>query len=513
MARTKTAIRWGIAAALIVVAVAILNLYVDRKGQDLARDMLAAHFHSDVQLESIHVKLLPYVRISGEGLTLVQNAQGAKVPFVTVQSFEGTTSFWNMLTRTRQLHHVRTHGMVITVMRHAKPEVQPKTRRKVPEFNIDELIADEATLAIMPQDRTKRSLVFKMHHLVLTSVGKSAVMHYSARLQNALPPGEIEAEGNIGPWNFDDSGSTRLDGHYVFRKADLSVFKSISGILSSTGSYEGELSRINVSGETDTPDFMVQAGAHAVDLKTQFQATVDGTNGNTLLQTVEAHLLNSSFTAQGLIYDIPGPQGHIIALDVVSKDARVEDMLKMAVKTPPAMTGQLKFKAKVRIDPGSEAISQRITADGQANIVNGYFKNATVQEKIAQLSHKAEGEHNANDGERVPAKFTTQFHMAKGVLRLPLLDFNVPGAQAKLHGAYRLNDETLDFRGVAMLQATVSQMTTGFKSLLLKAVDPVFKTKTAGTVLPIAVTGTRQEPKFKVEMKRLKEAKKEAKAN
>jgi hypothetical protein len=89
----------------------------------------------------------------------------------------------------------------------------------------------------------------------------------------------------------------------------------------------------------------------------------------------------------------------------------------------------------------------------------------------------------------------------------------VPGAEAKLHGSYNVNNETLDFTGTAMLQAKVSEMTTGFKSLLLKAVDPFFKSKSAGTVLPIAITGTRSDPKFKVELKRLKEAKREADAD
>ncbi len=513
MAKRKTAIRWGFAAALIVFAVVLLNIYVNREAQVLARDMIAAHFHSDVQLKSIHVRLLPFVRITGEDLVLVQNGEGAKVPFVTAQNFEATTSFWNMLTRTRQLHHVKTKGLVITVMRHAGQEAQPGTRRKVPDFNIDELVADDAVLAIMPKDRTKRSLIFKMHHLLLTSVGKSAVMHYRARLENALPPGEIEAEGNIGPWNFDDSGATRLDGQYEFRKADLGVFKSIAGTLSSTGSYQGELSRLEVSGTTDTPDFKVAAGDHAVDLKTQFAATVDGTNGNTELKSVEATFLNSSFEANGFIYDIPGPEGHIISLSVTSKNARVEDMLKMAVKTPPAMQGELKFKSKVRIDPGSTPVRDRITAQGEAWIANGFFRNATVQQKIAELSHKAEPGKADDQNERVPAKFRTRFTLEQGKLKLPLLDFNVPGAEAKLHGTYYLTDETLNFTGIAMLQATVSQLTTGFKSLLLKAVDPLFKTKNAGTVLPITITGTRQSPKFKVQIKRLKEAKHEASAH
>jgi hypothetical protein len=39
-------------------------------------------------------------------------------------------------------------------------------------------------------------------------------------------------------------------------------------------------------------------------------------------------------------------------------------------------------------------------------------------------------------------------------------------------------------------------MTTGWKSLLLKAVDPFFKKDGAGAVLPIKITGTKSDPHF-----------------
>jgi hypothetical protein len=42
----------------------------------------------------------------------------------------------------------------------------------------------------------------------------------------------------------------------------------------------------------------------------------------------------------------------------------------------------------------------------------------------------------------------------------------------------------------------VSQMVTGWKSLLLKPVDPFFAKNGAGTEVPIQVTGTRSEPHF-----------------
>ena len=59
------------------------------------------------------------------------------------------------------------------------------------------------------------------------------------------------------------------------------------------------LEKIEVEGKTSTPDFTVTIGGHPLDLETVFSATVDGTNGDTLLHPVTAHLLNTVIVAQG----------------------------------------------------------------------------------------------------------------------------------------------------------------------------------------------------------------------
>jgi len=63
----------------------------------------------------------------------------------------------------------------------------------------------------------------------------------------------------------------------------------------------------------------------------------------------------------------------------------------------------------------------------------------------------------------------------------------------------------MDFHGTLRMQAKLSQTMTGFKSLLLKAVDPFFSKDGAGAVLPIKITGTRQNPSFGLELRRKKE--------
>jgi hypothetical protein len=122
-----------------------------------------------------------------------------------------------------------------------------------------------------------------------------------------------------------------------------------------------------------------------------------------------------------------------------------------------------------------------------------------VQNKIAGLSHRAQGDPNDHDP-NVLADFKGAFHLHNGQLALPDLGFTLPGANVNLHGSYALRSGALNFEGVAKLDATVSQMTTGFKSKLLRPLDPLFRRDGAGTYLPIGISGTRGEPSFRLEI-------------
>ncbi len=116
-------------------------------------------------------------------------------------------------------------------------------------------------------------------------------MHFDATLVNPKPKGEIQSSGEFGPFHEDSPGDTPVKGDYTFDHADLSTLKGIAGILSSTGQYQGTLDNIVVNGETDTPDFRIRISGHPVPLHTKFHAIVDGTNGDTVLDPVDATIL------------------------------------------------------------------------------------------------------------------------------------------------------------------------------------------------------------------------------
>jgi hypothetical protein len=60
-----------------------------------------------------------------------------------------------------------------------------------------------------------------------------------------------------------------------------------------------------------------------------------------------------------------------------------------------------------------------------------------------------------------------------------------------MEGKIELAGSTFEFHGKVRTQATASQMTTGWKSLLLSPFDKLLKKNGAGLELPIKVTGTR----------------------
>ena len=132
-----------------------------------------------------------------------------------------------------------------------------------------------------------------MHRLRVRNVSVDTEMPFETTLTNAVPPGEIVSTGRFGPWHRDDPGHTPIQGRFSFERADLGVFKGISGILASTGTYTGRLETIHAIGEADVPDFKVDVGGHAVPL----HASMPGPPLDTL---VPAPPINASSPASPL---------------------------------------------------------------------------------------------------------------------------------------------------------------------------------------------------------------------
>ena len=70
------------------------------------------------------------------------------------------------------------------------------------------------------------------------------------------------------------------------------------------------------------------------------------------------------------------------------------------------------------------------------------------------------------------------------------LRFAVPGASGEMHGTYNLESRAVDLHGTLRTEEEFSEMTSGFRSVVLKPFDVFFRRKHAGAVMPVHLMGT-----------------------
>lgn len=519
MTRRHKTIVWTLAVlcALVIGGLIALSEYVRGFGPRVKQRVVEAleqRFDADVQLKSLEVSLLPEPSVTGEELTIRHRQWTDPHPLLYVRRFSGHTDFWTLINRRNHVSMVKLEGLEIYLppRGRATEQVTEEDHEEVAsaeaghdttqlKFTIETIVADGTLLEIEPKLQGKRPLRFDIEKLRLQSLSPGEPMAFQAKLMNAKPPGLINTAGTFGPWQKDDPRSTAVSGKYDFENANLGVFKGISGTLASTGKYQGILQHIEVDGETDTPDFALKRGGQPVHLETTFHSIVNGTDGDTLLEPVNATFLKTQFVCQGSIVHVDGTEGKTVSLDAVTKSARMEDILRLVTgDSTPLLTGAVDFKTKIVIPQGHEDVLDKLQLDGQFKLAAAEFTSETVQRRLQTLSDRARGitksEEQRQGAVTVASDLFGRFTLDHGEVKFAQLRFGVPGAAIDLAGGYNLRSEAIDMKGTFRMQATLADTQSGVKHWLLKPLDPFFEKNGAGFLVPIDITGTRDHPEI-----------------
>lgn len=510
--RRSQALRWiaGISALLVVLAGIAVRLMVARAEPILRTrviETLSARFKSRVELAAIHVSVANGLHVSGSGLQIYGATdpnpyQPGVQPILLIQEFDFSTPLRDLFREPMRVASVRVKGMELNIPPAGNRREMTSMRKHSGKMSITvgEFDCEDTKLLINTMKPGRAPLEFDIGSLKMKDIGPNQPLHFDATLVNPKPVGDIQSSGQFGPFQELSPRGTPVQGNYTFSNADLGTIKGIGGILSSTGKYDGTLGRIVVDGATDTPDFRIAISEHPVSLHTDFHAIVDGTDGDTYLEPVRARVLQSSFTAKGKIVRVQNPRGHDIELDVALDRALIQDLLRLGVKTdPPIMTGVVEMKTKLSLPPGVNDVANRLKLAGTFHIPQAHFTNESVQSKIDALSLRSQGKPKLAKEpytEDVTTDLQGTFRLEDGLFNFSLLHFQIPGTHADMTGQYSLDGNTFDFHGTVKMEAKLSQMTTGWKSILLKPVDPFFRKDGAGTEVPFKVTGTRSAPHF-----------------
>jgi hypothetical protein len=220
-------------------------------------ETLRARFGSEVQLDSLQVKVTHGLEVTGSGLRIFpqdeMRAGGVNQPVIAIGHFEFRASVIGLIFKPTHVRQVNVRGLAINVPPadlRRKDSGNHRHLGKV-KIQVDEIVCDDSQLVIGTDKPDKDPRVFLLKHVVLRDLGPNTRWPFAAVLTNPVPKGEIQASGTFGPWNAESPGDSNVQGKYLFEHADMNTIKGLDGTLRSTGSFDGRLNRIAVRGETD----------------------------------------------------------------------------------------------------------------------------------------------------------------------------------------------------------------------------------------------------------------------
>ena len=498
------------AAATIVVAASIIFVRYFPYSQKNIVQSLQETFPSAITIDRFQRVYFPYPGCKAENIKFRSfYAPQGSPPIVTIHEFTIQGNYANLLFRPHHISKVILDGLHIYFSPINNTDTFRGGSTNSP-ITVGQLTANGAVLEVERADQ-KPALRFEFHELGLESIRDKSGMSYNVAMRNPEPPAEIRSTGHFGPWNAGSPLQTPVSGKYSFDGGDLNVFNGIAGILNSEGTFSGPLGQISVQGTTDSPNFEVVRSGHSGPLRTQFQINVNGTDGDVALTNVNATYLRTKINAKGSIAKRENIADKFTSLDFEVRGGRIEDILRLFVReNHPPMAGITSFQAHVTVPPDGKPFLKEVTLEGNFEIADGRFENQARQESVDELSEKARGrkktksdEPENNSTENVISHVAGHAVLRSGVAMFPELSFIVPGADARMHGTYDLLNEKIDLHGTVKMDAKFSQSTSGIKTLFAKVLDP-FLNKKHGSLVPVVVDGTYQNPHFGLDLNPVK---------
>lgn len=501
--------RWVVIAATVAViivgtAFVILLLRWPFTQARMAQS-LGESISGSVTFTKFRITYVPFPGCVAENVVFRRWSSPASVPpLATIQRIAIQTRYADLFLRPGYIARIVLNGLYVRIPPRGTGTESAQNQNTSTKMRVGEIDTSGATLEIGRRGDSP-PLKFEIHLLTVKSVSATTAMQYRATLTNALPPGEIVSTGSFGPWNSNDPAQTPLSGTATFRNANLGAFSGIAGILSSDQDFQGTLERIEVKGKVDIPDFKLTKTDNREPLASQFHLIVDAMNGDVFLQQVDALLVRTKIAAHGSIAGKTGQKGKTTAIDFAIDRGRIQDVLRLfSTETHPPMDGVANFRAQVTVPPLGQPFLREVMADADFQVDEGTFEKPSTQGDVNKLSQRARGEKidaKNPSSENVVTSLKGHVVLREGTAHFTEVSFIVPGADARMFGTFNLLNDHIDFHGKLKTDVQFSKtLGGGIKSVLLKPLDPFFKKKPTGAVIPVYTIGTYDYPHFGIDL-------------
>src|SRR5438477_104525 len=418
------------------------------------RNNLSDAVSANVRFGSFHQKYFPPGCVAEN---VVFERPGSSEPLITlhkltVQAYPGALLH-------KHVSLIRADGMHVILPASGSPTNDSSGEHRI----IDRLVADDAVLEIQ-RKTPHQNLRFVFHKFTMNYLGGTGPVSFSAVFDNPMPAGLIRTSGQFGPWNTSAADQTPISGKYSLENADMSVFKGIGGILSSTATFRGTFRQLDVEGSTQSAEFEVSKTHHTLPLKTDFDATVNAFVGDVVLNQVKAKFGRNDILAHVAIGR--GENGKRAAiLDLRCDRGRIEDVFYPFIHSPKSpLAGDVSFTMKVTIPSGHKPFLQKLDFSSNFEIHNAVFTREKTQERLNKIG--------GNSRQKNPTETLSDFQgtvaLAGGVAHFSYLSVHDQSAVATFHGSYSLTDERVAMYGNLKTAASLAKTTSGISAVFAK---------------------------------------------
>ncbi len=434
---------------------------------------------------------------------------GREKPLATVRKIRITGRYSDLLFRPLHLASIELNGLRVRI-----PALgEPKDWNKGTDENdlswrvsVGRVKTEGAVLEI-EKGKGEVPLKFEIHKLQLDSIAAHQPMDYDVSMGVPEPPGELESKGKFGPWEDVEIGKIPLSGSVKLSEAKLNRYSGLGGTIQSEERFGGTLEQVEVTGEASAPDFELVAAGHKVKLRTQFDVTVNALKGEAQLKGVVGRMGQTTVHVRGGVVKNKKSDHREASLDFSITNGRAEDLLWVFSEAgKPAMIGTAVCSGHVRMPKFGDGFLDALEANGKFEVTNGHFQK-TVQVKTNVLSARAQGKKvkaPENAPEVAVENLSSEVKVGNGVAHLTSTYFQVPGARARAEGTYNIENAQVDLHGNLWTDASLSDNTTGIKTMLLEPLDPLFRRKHAGSMMGVSMEGDIHQPRIGTELTRKK---------
>jgi hypothetical protein len=484
----------GALIALAVAGVVLMFVFWPFRYQKV-HPLLEEEFQSRVDVQRYYRTYFPHPGFVANGVTFWRKGHEGEPPLAKVDHLHVVGTWTGLLFTPHTLYQIWLRGVHVRIVlpEGTKPEAEgsstaepAKQKREQSKMRVETIVANGAALDLERQGKPPLHFVFET--LQIHNVRAGEPLSFFTRLRLPRLHAVVAANGNLGPLRPGRYAEMAVAGGYSVAGLDLGNVSSLQGNASASGRYSGRLNQISVQGKVAIPDF--GAGGHRKRLDAAYRVIVKPIQGDIDIPSAVVKMAGSTLIANATIAGNP----KISRVNLATTDGDLHQLLEVLEEATPRVAGKVDFAAQTEFGSGPEAFLKRLRLQGHITVHDVTFVPATQKEMDA-FSARARKQ-NHNDSVKVTAAASGDTTFRDGMAYFPDIQVELPGANAHLAGTFNLLNTRVDLTGKVAMQRTLAKDVTGWKRVLVAPLSPFFKHGKTGAIVPIAVTGTAQNPKI-----------------